>query len=72
MQLAFDGVGSMPMQRIRDFRTVKQAVVDSEMQKRENRAQLRKSMSIHSVSNSKAAPVDGTSPSCLYLSSTHF
>ena len=72
MQLAFDGVGSMPMQRIRDFRTVKQAVVDSEMQKRENRAQLRKSVSINSSPNSKAAPMDGTSPCCFCLSWTPF
>ena len=37
MQVAFDGLGSMPMARIDNFRQIKQEVVDDEMRKRANR-----------------------------------
>ena len=38
MQVAFDGLGSMPMARIDNFRQIKQEVVDDEMRKRANRS----------------------------------
>jgi hypothetical protein len=38
-QVAFEGVGSMPMARIREVRSVKQADVDTELARR-GRAQL--------------------------------
>lgn len=60
MQVAFDGVGSMPMQKIRDVRLVKQAIVDTEMQKRESRDLERRSREA-SATGLKAAPVDGES-----------
>ena len=37
VQVAFDGLGSMPMARIDNFRQIKQEVVDDEMRKRANR-----------------------------------
>ena len=57
--MAFDGLGSMPMQKIQDVRVLKQIAVDGEMKKRENREQLRRSLSVTRISNSKAAPVNG-------------
>jgi hypothetical protein len=41
MRLAFDGVGSMPMERIRQFREHNQREVDSEFAARETRLKLR-------------------------------
>ena len=40
MQMAFDGLGSMPMARIDNYRQIKQEVVDDEMRKRANRCPL--------------------------------
>ena len=57
MQVAFDGVGSMPMQRIRDVREVKQAVVDTEMERRERRQELRRSLSVPRVSSTDSVPL---------------
>ena len=62
MQVAFDGLGSMPMQRIKDVREVKQVAVDGEMNKRANREQLRRSISVTRISNIKASPTNGTPP----------
>ena len=59
MQVAFDGLGSMPMQRIQDVREVKQVAVDGEMKKRANREQLRRSLSITRVANAQSSPTNG-------------
>lgn len=67
VQVAFDSLGSLPMQKIRDVREVKQALVDGEMQKRENREKMRRSLSISSAPNTKASPVNGTDPLPLCL-----
>lgn len=49
----------MPMQRIRDVREVKQVAVDGEMRKRANREQLRRSISVTRISNTKSTPSNG-------------
>lgn len=40
VQLAFDGIGSMPMARIENYRQVKQEAVDFEMKRRNARKNL--------------------------------
>lgn len=40
MQVAFDGIGSMPMARIENYRQVKQEAVDFEMKRRNARKNL--------------------------------
>ena len=67
VQVAFDSLGSLPMQKIRDVREVKQALVDGEMQKRENREKMRRSVSISSAPNTKASPVNGKNPLLIYV-----
>ena len=42
--MAFDGVGSMPMARIREVRSVKQAVVDVELARRGRSRSLREAV----------------------------
>ena len=45
-QVAFDGVGSMPMARIDTIRVTKQAVVEDELAKRSRNKQLREAVSM--------------------------
>ena len=45
-QVAFDGVGSMPMARIDTIRVTKQADVDVELAKRSRNKQLREAVSM--------------------------
>ena len=59
VQLAFDGLGSMPMRRIKEVREVKQVAVEGEMKQRANREQLRRSMSITRVANAQSSPTNG-------------
>lgn len=40
VQVAFDGIGSMPMARIENYRQVKQEAVDFEMKRRKARKSL--------------------------------
>eukprot|EP00891_Asterochloris_glomerata_P005166 jgi/Astpho2/5166/Aster-04750 len=47
MKMAFDGLGSMPMARIDNYRQIKQEVVDDEMRKRANRHNLNQALSQH-------------------------
>ncbi|KAK9808174.1 hypothetical protein WJX73_005269 [Symbiochloris irregularis] len=64
MKVAFDKVGSMPMARIRGFREENQEAVDSEVAKREARAQRSSSLSTASRASGTppASPGPGHSP----------
>lgn len=61
LQVAFEGVGSMPMARIEGFREQKQEVVQVELRRRETRQQLQKAIaendhSDHDVLSSRGIP----------------
>ena len=57
-QVAFDGIGSMPMARIENYRQVKQEAVDYEMKRRNARKNLDHAL-IASPQDSKVMQVEG-------------
>ena len=59
LQVAFDGLGSMPMKRIIGFRETQQSIVDQKMKDREQRDRARRSLSMEATPNSTIAPEDG-------------
>lgn len=58
LQLAFDGIGSMPMARIENYRQVKQEAVEFEMKRRNARKNLDHAL-ITSPADSKVMQVEG-------------
>lgn len=58
LQLAFDGIGSMPMARIDNYRQVKQEAVEFEMKRRNARKNLDHAL-ITSPEDSKVMQVEG-------------
>lgn len=60
MKVAFDGIGSMPMARIENYRQVKQEAVDYEMKRRNARKNLDHAL-IASPQDSKVMQVEGIS-----------
>lgn len=58
LQLAFDGIGSMPMARIENYRQVKQEAVEFEMKRRNARKNLDHAL-ITSSADSKVMQVEG-------------
>ena len=58
LQLAFDGIGSMPMARIENYRQVKQEAVEYEMKRRNARKNLDHAL-ITSPEDSKVMQVEG-------------
>ncbi len=62
LQVAFEGVGSMPMARIEGFREQKQEVVQIELRRRETRQQLQKAISGSDNSDHDVLSSRGTAP----------
>ena len=60
LQVAFEGVGSMPMARIEGFREQKQEVVQIELRRRETRQQLQKAISENDNSDHDVLSSRGT------------
>ena len=58
LQVAFDGIGSMPMARIENYRQVKQEAVEFEMKRRNARKNLDHAL-ITSPEASKTMQVEG-------------
>ena len=58
LQVAFDGIGSMPMARIENYRQVKQEAVEFEMKRRNARKNLDHAL-IASPEDSKVMQVEG-------------
>lgn len=58
LQVAFDGIGSMPMARIDNYRQVKQEAVEYEMKRRNARKNLDHAL-ITSAEDSKTMQVEG-------------
>lgn len=58
LQVAFDGIGSMPMARIDNYRQVKQEAVEYEMKRRNARKNLDHAL-ITSSEDSKTMQVEG-------------
>ena len=67
LQLAFDGIGSMPMARIENYRQVKQEAVEFEMKRRNARKNLDHAL-ITSPEDSQVMQVEGEiCVPCLYI-----
>ena len=61
LQMAFDGIGSMPMARIENYRQVKQEAVEFEMKRRNARKNLDHALVV-SLQDSQVMQAEGEKP----------